>query len=308
MTTVMVKEVAVDVGFLGLGLMGRPMALNLVRAGTPLVVWNRTASRAESLRRAGAAVADSAAEVFSRAGVVLVMLATEAAVDEVLRRGTPEFAAMVAGRTVVHTGTASPEWSCRLEADVRAAGGRYVEAPVSGSRGPAEAGELVAMLAGDPAATEAVRPLFAPMARETVGCGPVPGALHLKLAVNLFLITMVTGLAESVQLAGALGLDLAALRAVLDAGPMASTVSRGKLAKLAAQDFGAQAAVHDVLKNARLVAGAAHGAGIVSPLIDVCAGLFAETADLGHGSEDMIAVLRALERRSGGHCADPVRR
>src|SRR3954454_5504523 len=152
--------------------MGRPMALNLVRAGTPLVVWNRTASRAEPLRRAGATVADSPAGGFSRAGVVLVMLATDAAVHEVLRRGTPEFAAMVAGRTIVHTGTAPPLWSCRLEADVRAAGGRYVEAPGSGCPGPAGAGELGAILAGDPAATEAARPLFAPLARETVVCGP----------------------------------------------------------------------------------------------------------------------------------------
>jgi 3-hydroxyisobutyrate dehydrogenase len=128
----------VEVGFLGLGLMGEPMAGNLVRAGTPLVVWNRTPARSEHLRRAGAAVAQDPAEVFRRADVVFVMLATEEAVDEVLGRGTPAFAAMVADRTVVHTGTASPAWSCRLEADVRAAGGRYVEAPVSGSRGPAD--------------------------------------------------------------------------------------------------------------------------------------------------------------------------
>src|SRR3954469_1825834 len=306
MTTVMVKGVVVDVGFLGLGLMGRPMALNLVRAGTPLVVWNRTASRAEPLRRAGATVADSPAGVFSRAGVVLVMLATEAAVDEVLRRGTPEFAAMVAGRTIVHTGTASPEWSCRLEADVRATGGRYVEAPVSGSRGPAEAGELVAMLAGDPAATDAVAPLLAPMCREVVVCGPVPGALHMKLAVNLFLITTVTGLVESVHLAERLGLDPDTFRAVVDAGPMASTVSRGKLRKLAEGDFTAQAAAADVLKNNRLVAEAARAAGAASPLLDVCHRLFAETVAAGHGGEDMIAVLRAVEGRSRRAVGTPI--
>src|SRR3954464_14248144 len=219
--------------------MGRPMALNLVRAGTPLVAWNRTASRADPLRRAGATVADSPAGVFSRAGVVLVMLATEAAVDEVLRRGTLEFKAMVAGRTVVHTGTASPEWSCRLEADVRAAGGRYVEAPVSGSRGLAEAGELVAMLAGDPADLDCVRPLLVPLCRQTVDCGPVPQGLQMKLAVNLYLITMVTGLTEAVHLADRLGLDLGRMREVLDAGPMASRVSRGKAVKLLAGDWSA---------------------------------------------------------------------
>src|SRR3954451_23193978 len=217
--------------------MGRPMALNLVRAGTPLVVCNRTASRAEPLRRAGATVADSPAGVFSRAGVVLVMLATEAAVDEVLRRGTLEFKAMVAGRTVVHTGTASPEWSCRLEADVRAAGGRYVEAPVSGSRGPATAGDLVVLLAGDPDAVAEVRPLLAPIGRRSFVCGPVPAGLLTKLSVNLFLITLVTGLAEAMHLAERQGLDPALVGAVLDAGPMASAVSRAKVAALVTGDL-----------------------------------------------------------------------
>jgi 3-hydroxyisobutyrate dehydrogenase len=130
-------------------------------------------------------VAGSPEEVFERAEVVILMLATEAAVDEVLGRGSPGFPALVAGRTVVHMGTASPAWSLALEADVRAAGGSYVEAPVSGSRGPAEAGELVAMLAGDPAAVAEVRPLLAPMCRDAVDCGAVPGALLMKLAVNL---------------------------------------------------------------------------------------------------------------------------
>lgn len=299
-----------DVGFLGLGLMGEPMARNLARAGTPLVVWNRTAERAEPLRALGARVAATPADVFARADVVLVMLATEAAVDEVLRRGSPAFGAMVAGRTVVHTGTASPAWSRGLEADVRAAGGRYVEAPVSGSRGPAEAGELVAMLAGDPAATEAVRPLLAPMCREVVVCGPVPSALHMKLAVNLFLITMVAGLVESVHLADRLGLDLERFRAVLDAGPMASTVSRGKLRKLAEQDFAPQAAAADVLKNNRLVTEAAREVRVASPLIDACHALFADAVALGHGGEDMIAVLRAFERRTAadGHGGGAVRR
>ena len=93
-----------------------------------------------------------------------------------------------------------------------------VEAPVSGSRTPAENGELVAMLAGDPDAVAEVRPLLAPMCRQTFLCGAVPGALHMKLAVNLYLITMVTGLAEAAHFAGQHGLDLERFVAVLDAG------------------------------------------------------------------------------------------
>jgi len=288
----------VDVGFLGLGVMGRPMALNLARAGHALAVWNRSPAASEPLRAAGAVVAADPAEVFRLAPVVVLMLADGAAIDAVLGRGTPAFAARVAGRTVVHMGTTSPEYSQGLEADIRAAGGGYVEAPVSGSRGPAEAGELVAMLAGEPSAVAAVRPLLRPLCREAFDCGPVPNALLMKLAVNLHLITMVTGLSEAFHFAERNGLDLERFAAVLDAGPMASSVSRAKTPKLATGDFAVQAGVVDVLKNNRLIAEAARAAGLASPLLDVCHALYRETAALGHGGADMVAVLRAIEART----------
>ncbi|WP_151476233.1 NAD(P)-dependent oxidoreductase [Streptomyces albicerus] len=288
------------VGFVGLGLMGQPMALNLARAGTPLVVWNRTPARCAPLRAAGAEVAASPAEVFDRADAVILMLADETAIDVVLSRGTPDFAARVAGHTVVHMGTTSPEYSGSLEADIRAAGGRYAEAPVSGSRVPAEQGQLVAMLAGDDHAVETVRPLLAPMCAETFDCGPVPNALLMKLSVNLFLITLVTGLTEAFHFADRYGLDQRLLQNVLDAGPMASSVSRMKAPKLLARDFAAQAAAEDVLKNNRLIAEAARKADLASPLLDVCHALFGETVAQGHGGEDMVAVLRALEARTDG--------
>jgi 3-hydroxyisobutyrate dehydrogenase len=290
----------VYVGFVGLGVMGQPMALNLARAGTPLVVWNRTPGRCEPLRAAGAQVAADAADVFERTGTVILMLADEAAIDAVLGRGTRDFAPRVAGHTVVHMGTTSAEYSGSLRIDIQAAGGRYVEAPVSGSRVPAEQGELVGMLAGDDDAVEAVRPLLGPMCREAFDCGAVPGALLMKFSVNLFLITMITGLTEAYHFADRHGLDQRRLRDVLDAGPMASAVSRVKGPKLLARDFTVQAAATDVLKNNRLIAEAARKAGLSSPLLDVCHALYGETVEQGHGGEDMVAVLRALEARTEG--------
>lgn len=195
-------------------------------------------------------------------------------------------------------GTTSAEYSAALEKDVRAAGGAYAEVPVSGSRVPAEQGELVAMLAGEDSVLAQVRPLLAPMCRESFDCGPVPGALLMKLAVNLFLITQVTGLTEAFHFADRHGLDRARFLDVLDAGPMASSVSRMKAPKLLVRDFAVQAAATDVLKNNRLIAEAARAAGVASPLLDVCHALFEETVAGGHGGEDMVAVLRALEART----------
>src|SRR3954451_21320012 len=256
------------VGFVGLGVMGAPMATSLARAGTDLVVWNRSAESAELLRTEGATVAADVDEVFERCEVVLMMLANGSVIDEVRARSTGDFARRVAGHTVVHMGTTSPEYSRGLGEHVTAAGGAYVEAPVSGSRGPAENRQLVVMVAGDPSCVATVQEIVDPMCRQSVDCGPVPGAMNLKLSANLFLITMVTGLTEAVHFAERQGLDLEVMREVLDAGPMASVVSRGKLAKLSADDFSVQAGLADVLYNNELIEEAARLRGHAIPLVD----------------------------------------
>lgn len=286
------------VGFIGLGTMGQPMAMNLLRAGIPVLVWNRSASRCAALAEAGAAIAADPAEVFARCGAVILMLADGVAMDAVLARGSRAFPGRVAGRRLINMATTAPAYSKALEADIRAAAGHYVEAPVSGSRQPAEAGQLVAMLAGQPEDVAAARPLLAPMCRAAIDCGAVPGALLMKLAVNLFLITMVTGLAEAMHFADRHGLDPARLAAILDAGPMASEVSRLKAAKLLARDFTVQAAIVNVLENNRLIAEAAREAGLASPLLDACHALYRESLALGLGDLDMVAVVRALEHRT----------
>jgi 3-hydroxyisobutyrate dehydrogenase len=274
------------------------MALNLVKSGKSLMVWNRSLLKSGTLAEAGAAVAKDPAEVFAKCDVVILMLADSAAIDEVLARGAPAFEKRVKARMLVNMATVEPDFSRELDADVRAAGGRYVEAPVSGSRKPAEAATLVAMLAGDEEDVAIARHLVAPMCRDVIICGPAPNALFMKLAVNLFLIAMVTGLAEAAHLAERLGLDLTKFLAVLNAGPMASDVSKIKGAKLVDLDFSRQAAITDVLKNNRLVVETAREAGVASPLIDVCYGLYAETQELGFGDEDMVAVIRAIEQRT----------
>jgi 3-hydroxyisobutyrate dehydrogenase len=288
------------IGFIGLGVMGTPMAMNLARAGTPLVVWNRTADKCAPLEALGARRVDRVQEVFRETSAVILMLANERAIDSVLQRGGDGFAALVREQTIVNMGTTSPAYSQRLGDDIAAARGRYVEAPVSGSRTPAESGQLIGMLAGAAADVERVQPLLGPMCARTFACGAVPRALQMKLAVNLYLIATVTALAEATHFAERHALDLELFREVLDSGPMASSVSRVKLPKLIAREFSVQAAINDVLMNSALVAAAAREARIASPLLDVCHALFAETEDSGRGALDMAAVLCAIEERTRG--------
>lgn len=289
------------VGFLGLGHMGEAMASRLASHDVDLVVWNRTRARAERMTAVGARPAASVREVFACCGVVILMLSDGAAIDEVLGRRDGRFAVALEGRVLVNMGTVSPEYSRGLHDEVRGAGGWFVEAPVSGSRVPAETGALVAMLAGDATALDVVEPLLAPLTAATFRCGAVPRALETKLSVNVFLIALVVGLTEATHFAESRGIDLALLQAVLDAGPMASAVSRGKLAKLVSGDRSAQASLRDVHYNNRLIVDAAAERGTPVPLLTRTAALFAEAERLGKGAEDMIAVIDALRaRRSSG--------
>ncbi|MBN8949493.1 MULTISPECIES: NAD(P)-dependent oxidoreductase [unclassified Rhizobium] len=287
-----------EIGFVGLGVMGQPMALNLAKAGARLVVWNRSPAAADPLREAGAAVAAGVDEVFECARIVILMLVNEAVLDEVLLRGTPDFAKLVSGHIVVSMGSNPPDYSRGLAADIIAAGGRYVEAPVSGSRKPAEMGQLVALLGGDAEAISEVRPLLAPMCRETILCGPVGNALLMKLTVNLYLCTMLAGLAEAAHFAESNGLDLKTFQAAIDSGPMASDLTRVKIPKLVAQDFSVQAATADAFNSTKLIAEAARAVGMASPVLDLCRTLYGESVELGNGRLDMVSVVKAIEART----------
>lgn len=284
------------VGFIGLGTMGEPIAGKLLAGGIRLAVWNRSPAAVDRLVAAGAEAATSPQELIASCDVVLVMLLDEAALDATLRR-TAGGLDDLAGKTLVQLATTSPGYSAQLERDVLAAGGRYVEAPVSGSRLPAEAGELVGMVAGRPDAVDLIEPLLAPACARIVRCGAVPAAMTTKLVVNHFLITMVSTLAETFLLAQRAGVDAAIVREILDAGPMASAVSRAKLAKLAAGDLSAHSRVDNVRWLSELIAGVAEQAGVATPSLDVSRRLLADTQARGHAALDMIAVVDTLAQR-----------
>lgn len=295
---------ASTVGFIGLGIMGQPIARNLRRSGVPLTVWNRSQPAVEALVSDGAHAAASVDEVFARSRIVFVMLANAGALDAVLGHAGERRGYLFAGKVLVNMGTVAPEYSQQLAADVAAAGGRYVEAPVSGSRVPAEQAALVGMVAGDPDVVDEVRPLLDHICASVTVCGAVPAALTMKLAVNVFLIATVTGLAESFHFAERRGLDLDALRSLLDAGQMSSAISRVKTGKLVEGDLSPQASIRDVLANNVLITEAARAAGIATPLLDACEALYADAAASAEGGLDMIGVVRALRRSDPVHPAE----
>lgn len=284
-------------GFMGIGRMGLPMARALLASGSPLIVWNRTPGKCVPLVESGACQAASVDALCAAAQVVFLMLLNEQAIDEALGRGSEAFRGRVAGTTFVQLGTTAAEYSRALAHDITECGGRYVEAPVSGSRVPAEQGRLIGMVAGQQDLVGSVRPLLNLLCREIFSCGPIPHAMRMKLAVNHYLIASVTALVETVKAADQAGIDLPLLRDILNAGPMVSEVSRGKLEKLVASDFESQAAIGDVATIADLVLDQAALARAHAPLIAECAALFHAAAARGHQALDMVAVM---EPSAGG--------
>ncbi len=284
------------VGFVGLGLMGEPMARRLLDAGTELAVWARRPEACDALVASGAIRMPDLDALFAASERVVLMLRDEPATDEVLGRGGDAFARRVAGRRIVVTGTNSPAYSAALAAEVEAAGGTYIEAPVSGSRVPAERGELAIMIAGsDAAAVAETAELLAPLARDVVPCGEVPDALRTKIAVNHYMMALVASLAEALATARAAGLDPAAVVRVIEASSMDNSLARVKAAKILAGDESPQAAIADVVKNADLVQEASRAAGAATPVFDEVAALYRATAEAGFASADMVAVVRAID-------------
>lgn len=282
-------------GFAGLGLMGTPMATNLHHAGAALTVYNRSPGPLARMQALGVSIAQSPHQLFSACDVVILMLANDAAVDHVLARGGPAFGGRVRDRLIINMGTHEPSWSRRLSRDITAVGGAFVEATVSGSRGPAQAGELVVMCAGEAEAVTRAKSILAPLCRDVVVVGQVPSATAMKLAVNLYLIASVAALAEAAHLATRSGLDLNQFAGVIAAGALGSDVARTKLDKMVRRDFSPQAAIGDVVKNARLVSRAARLVGADVPLLEESKARFESIqAHLGDAL-DMAAILTSYE-------------
>lgn len=292
-----------QIGFIGLGNMGEPMAINLVNSGCKLMVWNRTVEKSEILAKKGAVIANDLNELFSCCTVILIMLANSSVIDSILCRKSDSFKGFVKNKVIVHMGTTMPEYSALLAEDIINAGGKYIEAPVSGSRLPAEAGKLVVMVAGEKKLCTELSLLLSPIAASVVQCGAIPKAMQTKLAVNTYLIGLVSALTEAFNFAKHSGINMDVFRDVLCSGPMANDVMRVKLTKLLDNNYSKQASISDVLYNNKLITATARLAAVATPLADASELLYNYVEKKGHGDEDMIAILQAFKAQSGSSTA-----
>jgi 3-hydroxyisobutyrate dehydrogenase-like beta-hydroxyacid dehydrogenase len=194
------------VGLIGLGLMGRPMGMNLLKAGHGLTVWNRTSSRADELVAAGAVLAKSPKEVAEASAVLLTMVSDPPALEAVLWGEHGAFEGLQAGTTYVDSSTISPALVKKIAAACRERGVRFLDAPVTGGDWGAREGNLVFMIGGDAATFEDVEPVLAVMGKRFFHLGPNGAGQTIKLAMNAILALEVGAVAEAIGLVTKAGL------------------------------------------------------------------------------------------------------
>jgi 3-hydroxyisobutyrate dehydrogenase-like beta-hydroxyacid dehydrogenase len=188
------------VGFIGLGLMGRPMAANLLKAGYELTVWNRTASRADTLVAQGANRAATPRDVAAASEVLFTIVSDPPALESVLWGETGVFAGLRRGSVLVESSTVTPELEKRAAAAAASCGAEFLEAPVTGGTWGAEKGELVFIVGGEAQTLKRVEPVLGVMGKQWFHVGPLGAGQTVKLAMNLLLALEVEAFAEAMAL------------------------------------------------------------------------------------------------------------
>ena len=280
-----------SVAVLGTGIMGGPMARHLAEAGFPVRAWNRTPGKAEPLRAAGAQVADSPAEAAAGAAVLLTMLTDAGAVLETA-------SAALDGQDVwVQASTVGIEGTERCAALAAERGVAFVDAPVLGTRQPAEDGKLIVLGSGPEAERERLAPLFGAYAARTIWLGEAGAGTRLKLVANTWVLALVEGLAETLALAEGLGVAPQAFLDAIAGGPLDAGYAQAKGKGMIAREFAPAFPLRHAAKDLRLVEDAAARHDLSVPLVAAIAERFAEGVERGHGDLDMSATFLTTAER-----------
>ncbi|MGW4790831.1 2-hydroxy-3-oxopropionate reductase [Nonomuraea sp. NPDC004297] len=287
------------IAFIGLGIMGSPMAVHLVKAGHAVAGYNRTPDKAAPLAAAGGRAARSIADAVTGAEVVALMVPDSPDVQDVLTGPDGVFAHAAPGTLIIDFSSIRPDVTRELAGEAARRGLRYLDAPVSGGEAGARNAALSIMVGGEADAFEAARPLFDVVGKTVVHVGPSGSGQTVKAANQLIVAANIEALAEAVVFLRAYGVDLEAALEVLGGGLAGSAVLAQKRANMIGHSFepGFRVALHH--KDLGIVTSAAREAGVVLPLGALVAQLMAAADANGDGALDHSALLRGVERLSG---------
>ena len=286
------------IALLGLGTMGHGMATNLLKAGYPLTVWNRTRAKAESLAHVGAVVADTPAQAAKSAAIVIAMMADDTASRAAWLAEDGALAAMPSGSIAAECSTLSPDWIRELHSAVSNRGLRMAEAPVTGSRTQAEAGQLNFLVGADEDTLTAVSPVLQCMSKEILHLGPVGSGTQLKLINNFLCAVQVTSFAEALAWMERTGLRLDTALDFLKRGAPGSGILSAMSERMTRRTYDVNFLLCLMAKDIRYAHAAASHLGIDLSSSAPAQELFHKAEEQGLGEKDMSAVAEVVRRAS----------
>lgn len=292
------------IGFIGLGTMGAPMASNLLKAGYPVTVFNRTTSKAAPLAGQGAAVATSPKDAAAGADVVITMVSNDESIAEVYEGVNGLLAGIRPGTTVIDCSTISPALVKRLAAQIADLGGAFLDAPVTGSSPAAIDGTLVFMVGGSAETLAQVMDLFDTMGKKVLHMGDNGSGAVAKLAHNTIVGINNLALAEGFAIAAKSGLPAERFLELVQLGSAGSKAAELKGRKIIEHDFTNQFSLALMLKDLKLASALTDGSGIPSPMLSLAKSLFQAGQTQGFGDEDLSSIVKVYEAWIGKQIGD----
>lgn len=287
-------------GFLGLGIMGYPMARHLLRAGHEVALWSHTASKAKELAAAEKGIfCATPAEVGAHADCIFLCVGDTAMSEAVILGENGIAAGAKPGTVIVDASTVSPSQSRATGAKLKARGLEFLDAPCTGSRPGAEGGTLTFMVGGDKAVFEKVKPFFEPMGKNLYYCGTAGMGLHAKLTQNLILSNIMQAFNEGLVLATKAGVDPNLMLTILENSAARSGLVAFKAPYVFRRDFSTNFSVRWMHKDIGLMLESANELNVPLPLTAVTQQLFRAAIAEGHAEEDICATIKVLEGITG---------
>lgn len=288
------------VGFIGLGIMGRPMAGRILAAGHPLTVHNRTRTRMRELVERGAIAADSPAEVAAKSELTVTMVSDTPDVEEVISGPSGILEGVQKGSIVVDMSTVAPAAERRLEEKLRGAGCALIDAPVSGGDIGARQGTLAIMAGGDPVAFERARPVLGLMGKQVTHCGPVGSGQVAKLCNQILVSVTLLAVSEALLFARRSGLDPLIMIKAVEGGAAGSWQLANLGPRIVRRDFAPGFMIDLIQKDLRLILQSGEETGTPLPAASLVRQLFLSAQARGEGREGTQSLGKVLERLAEG--------
>jgi 3-hydroxyisobutyrate dehydrogenase/2-hydroxy-3-oxopropionate reductase len=288
-----------SIGFIGLGIMGQPMALNLIKAGHKLAVYNRSTAKAAALQAAGARVASSPADAARDANVVMIIVSDTAAVEEVVAGKGGILESLRAGTLVIDSSTISPTVSRKMACLVAGKGASWLDAPVTGSKHGAEKGELTFMMGGDRAAFDRALPILQVLGKKHIYCGSHGLGLSAKLAQNTIQATMIEVFCEGFVLATKAGVRPETMLEIIQSSLARAALTDFKAPFIFKGDFTPYFPLKLMHKDLELAAEAGYAQGVPMPALAAVKEVYMAAKAQGKGDLDYAAIVTFLEELAG---------